>query len=189
MFLLNLWDLLHKKMKRIFLIGFSGAGKTTLGRAFAKRYGIDFIDLDWFIEQRFHKSINQLFEERGEKGFRELEKNMLHEVGEFENVVISCGGGTPCFFDNMDYMLSAGTVVFLEPTEEALFRRLRIARESRPLLRGMNDEELLQAIRKSTSERHKYYSRAHYTIQSDKLENRTEIAGTVEKLASILFDK
>lgn len=176
-------------MYRIFLIGYSGAGKTTLGRAFSKKYHLDFIDLDWFIEQRFHKSINEIFDERGEQGFRELESRMLHEVGEFENVLVSCGGGTPCFFDNMDYMLSVGTVVFLEPTEEALFRRLKVARDSRPLLRGMSGEELLETIRKSTAERHPYYSRAHYTLLSDKLENRAEIAETVAKLASILNEE
>lgn len=173
-------------MYRIFLIGYSGAGKTTLGRAFSKKYGLDFIDLDWFIEQRFHKSINEIFDERGESGFRELESRMLHEVGEFENILVSCGGGTPCFFDNMNYMLSVGTVVFLEPTEEALFRRLKVARDSRPLLRGMSDEELLATIRKSTAERYPFYSRAHHTLLSDRLESRTEIAETVERLAAIL---
>lgn len=173
-------------MYRVFLIGYSGAGKTTLGRAFSKKYNLDFIDLDWFIEQRFHKSINELFDERGEMGFRNLERQMLHEVGEFENVIISCGGGTPCFFDNMDYMLSTGKVVFLEPTEAALFRRLKVARDSRPLLRGKSDEELLETIRKSVNERLPFYSRAHYTLMSDKLENRAEIAFTVDKLAEIL---
>ena len=75
-----------------------GAGKTTLGKAFAREMSLNFIDLDWYIEERFHKSIRELFVERGEASFRELERNMLHEVGEFEDVVVSTGGGTPCFF-------------------------------------------------------------------------------------------
>ena len=91
-------------MIRIFLTGYMGAGKTTLGKAFAREMNVPFIDLDWYIEERFHKSIRELFTERGEASFRELERNMLHEVGEFEDVVVSTGGGTPCFFDNMEYM-------------------------------------------------------------------------------------
>ena len=78
-----------------------GAGKTTLGKAFAREMSLNFIDLDWFIEERFHKTVQQLFLERGEDGFRELERKMLHEVAEFEDVVVSTGGGTPCFFDNI----------------------------------------------------------------------------------------
>lgn len=176
-------------MERIFFVGYSGAGKTTLGRAFARKHNLDFIDLDLFIEQRFHTSINKIFDERGEMGFRRLECNMLHEVGEIENVIISCGGGTPCFFDNMDYMLSKGIVVFLEPTEEALFRRLKVARDSRPLLRGKSDEELLQEIRKSCAERYPFYSRAHYRLLSDRLENHEEIAETIVRLEDILWNK
>ena len=95
-------------MTRIFLIGYMGAGKTTLGKAFSRELGLTFIDLDWYIEERFHKTVQQLFSERGEQGFRELEQKMLHEVAEFEDVVISAGGGTPCFFDNMDYMNACG---------------------------------------------------------------------------------
>ena len=86
-------------MVRIFLTGYMGAGKTTLGKAFARQMNIPFIDLDWYIEERFHKTVGELFIERGETGFRELERNMLHEVAEFENVVISTGGGAPCFYE------------------------------------------------------------------------------------------
>lgn len=99
-------------MIRIFLTGYMGAGKTTLGKAFARELNIPFIDLDWYIEERLHKSIRELFIERGEASFRELERTMLHEVAEFENVIISTGGGTPCFFDNMEYMNDNGQTVF-----------------------------------------------------------------------------
>ena len=101
-------------MTRIFLIGYMGAGKTTLGKAFARALGLTFVDLDWYVEERFHKTVRQIFEERGEDGFRDLEKRMLHEASEFEDVVISVGGGTPCFFDNMEYMNAAGETVFLD---------------------------------------------------------------------------
>ena len=94
-------------MIRIFLTGYMGAGKTTLGKAFARKLNLPFVDLDWYMEERFHKTVGELFVERGEAGFRELEKNMLHEVGAFEDVVISTGGGAPCFFDNMDFISSS----------------------------------------------------------------------------------
>lgn len=91
-------------MIRIVLIGYMGAGKTTVGKDLAKALGVTFYDLDWYIESRMRRTVKSLFDERGEEGFRQIERNMLHEVAEFENVVISCGGGTPCFFDNMDYL-------------------------------------------------------------------------------------
>lgn len=84
-------------MTRIILIGYMGAGKTTIGKALSKDLGVIFYDLDWYIESRMRKSVAQIFAERGEEGFRKIEYNMLHEVAEFENVIISCGGGTPCF--------------------------------------------------------------------------------------------
>ena len=112
-------------MVRIFLTGYMGAGKTTLGKAFARKLNIPFIDLDWYIEERFHKTVGELFTERGEAGFREIERNMLHEVAEFENVVISTGGGAPCFFDNMEFMNRTGKTVFLNVHPDVLFRRLK----------------------------------------------------------------
>ena len=127
-------------MVRIFLTGYMGAGKTTLGKAFARKMNVPFVDLDWYIEERFHKTVGELFTERGETGFRELERNMLHEVAEFENVVISTGGGAPCFFDNMEFMNRVGKTVFLDVHPDVLFRRLRIAKQQRPILQGKEDD-------------------------------------------------
>lgn len=127
-------------MTRIFLIGYMGAGKTTLGRALAKELDIQFIDLDSYIEERLCKSVSQIFAENGEEGFRDIERRMLHEVGDFENVVISTGGGTPCFFDNIEYMNRQGATVFLDVPVERLFIRLKIARKKRPLIMEKNDD-------------------------------------------------
>ena len=110
-------------MTRIFLVGYMGAGKTTLGRALANELGIPFIDLDNYIEKRYCKTISQIFAEKGEEEFRNIERRMLHEVGEFEDVIISTGGGTPCFFDNIEYMNGQGTTVFLDVPVERLFIR------------------------------------------------------------------
>ena len=100
-------------MKSIILIGYMGSGKTTVGRQLAMALGRTFYDLDWYIEMRYHRSVAQLFAERGEEGFREMERNMLHEAAEFEDIVLSCGGGTPCFFDNMAYIRSVSDSVYL----------------------------------------------------------------------------
>ena len=112
-------------MTRIILIGYMGAGKTTIGKALSKELGIIFYDLDWYIESRMRKTVSEIFAERGEEGFRQIEYNMLHEVAEFENVIISCGGGTPCFFDNMDYMNGQGETVYLKASPEVLYGHLK----------------------------------------------------------------
>lgn len=173
-------------MIRIFLTGYMGAGKTTLGKAFAREMNVPFIDLDWYIEERFHKSISELFKERGEAAFRELERNMLHEVGEFEDVIISTGGGTPCFFDNMDYMNRMGKTVFLEVHPDILFRRLRIATRQRPVLHGKSDEELRAFIERALVERAPFYSQAHYRFDGGHLESRSQISESVEQLRQLL---
>ena len=113
-------------MKSIILIGYMGSGKTTVGRQLALALGRTFYDLDWYIEMRYHRTVAQLFAERGEEGFREIERNMLHEAAEFEDIVLSCGGGTPCFFDNMDYIRSVGESVYLKATPEVLAQHLKM---------------------------------------------------------------
>ena len=173
-------------MTRIFLIGYMGAGKTTLGKAFARAMGLTFVDLDWYIEERYHKTVRQIFEERGEDGFRELEKRMLHETGEFENVVISVGGGTPCFFDNMDYMNSVGETVFLDVDVKVLFRRLKVAKQQRPLLANKTDEELMAFIVEALQKRLPFYSRAKYVFNGERLEDRRQIQQSVERLKELL---
>ena len=173
-------------MTRIFLIGYMGAGKTTLGKAFARAMGLTFVDLDWYIEERFHKTVSQLFAERGEEDFRELEKRMLHEVAEFENVVISTGGGTPCFFDNMEYMNSMGDPVFLDVDVNVLFRRLKVAKQQRPLLAQKNDEELMEFIVGALQKRMPFYAKAKHVFNAEKLEDRHQIKESVQRLKELL---
>ena len=173
-------------MTRIFLIGYMGAGKTTLGKAFARAMGLTFVDLDWYIEERYHKTVRQIFEERGEDGFRELEKRMLHETGEFEDVVISVGGGTPCFFDNMDYMNLVGETVFLDVDVKVLFRRLKVAKQQRPLLANKTDEELVTFIVEALQKRLPFYSKAKYVFNGERLEDRRQIQQSVERLKELL---
>lgn len=169
-------------MTRIFLIGYMGAGKTTLGKAFARSMGLIFIDLDWYIEERFHKTVRQIFAERSEEGFRELEKRMLHEVADFEDVVIATGGGTPCFFDNVEYMNRKGETVFLDVSQEVLFRRLKVAKQQRPLLAQKNDEELKAFIADALGKRLPHYSKAKHVFRADELEDKQQIQQSVEAL-------
>jgi shikimate kinase len=168
-------------MIRIFLIGYMGAGKTTLGRALAKELKIEFIDLDNYIEERLCKSISQIFAEKGEEGFREIERRMLHEAGEFENVVISTGGGTPCFFDNIEYMNRQGATVFLDVPVERLFIRLSIARKKRPLIMGKSDEELRCFIAEQLAKRLPHYSKAKQRFTADRLEDIKQIEASVKE--------
>lgn len=173
-------------MTRIFLIGYMASGKTTLGRAFSKASHLQFIDLDWYIEERMHKTVSELFAERGESGFREIERNMLHEVGEFENVVIAAGGGTPCFFDNMEYMNRVGDTVFLETSIDTLLRRLKIGKAKRPLLAEKTDEQLRETIIQALDKRMAYYGMSKYKFQSDKLEDKIQISQSVARLGELL---
>ncbi len=168
-------------MKPIFLIGYMGCGKSTLGRNVAAITGMQFIDLDTYIETRYHANVRQIFAERGEDGFRDIERRMLHEVAEFEDVIIACGGGTPCFFDNMDYMNERGTTVLLDASLDRLFSRLKRGRHKRPLLAGKNDDELRQFIIDGLAARHPFYSRATHRFESDLLESSSQIGLTASK--------
>ena len=162
-----------------------GAGKTTVGKALAKELGLPFHDLDWYIETRMHKKVKEIFDEQGEEGFRRIERNMLHEVAEFENVVLSCGGGTPCFFDNMEYMNGQGTVIYLKCSPEVLFRHLKMGKGVRPLLLGKNDEELMAFIREQLERREKYYMKADNIVDVTLMESPDKIAITVNKVKEI----
>lgn len=173
-------------MIRIILIGYMGAGKTTIGKTLAKRLNIPFYDLDWYIETRMRKRVKQIFDERGEEGFRIIEKNMLHEAAEFENVVLACGGGTPCFFDNMDYMVGQGDVVYLRGTPDVLFRHLKMGKGVRPLLLGKSDEELLEYIKENVQKREEFYTKANHIIDIPCMEDEDRIQETTDKIITAL---
>ena len=173
-------------MLRIILLGYMGAGKTTVGHALAKELGIPFYDLDWYIESRMRKKVSQIFAEKGEEGFRKIEHNMLHEVAEFENVVMSCGGGTPCFFDNMEYMNQQADTIHLKASPEILQYHLSIGKGVRPLLLGKSKEEVQVFIRQQLEEREHFYSQARHTINVDRMDNFEKISITVDEIRQML---
>lgn len=173
-------------MIRIILIGYMGAGKTTIGKALAKALGVTFYDLDWYIETRMRRTVKQIFDSEGEDGFRRIEHNMLHEVAEFENVVLSCGGGTPCFFDNIEYMNRQGPVVYLKASPEVLYEHLKMGKSVRPLLLNKTPEQVREFIEEQLAYREQFYLKAHYTLDINLLDNYDKINVTVEKLIELL---
>ena len=173
-------------MKRIILVGYMGSGKTTVGKALSKETGMMFYDLDWYIESRMRKSVSQIFAEKGEEGFRKIEYNMLHEVAEFEDVIISCGGGTPCFFDNMDYLNQQGDVVYLKASPETLYKHLLMAKVERPLLKDKSPEELIAYITEHLKGRAPFYEKAKHVLDVNVLDEYDKIKTSVASLCTML---
>lgn len=173
-------------MKSIIIIGYMGAGKTTVGKALAKELGVMFYDLDWYIESRMRKTVKQIFDEIGEEGFRKIERNMLHEVAEFENVVVSCGGGTPCFFDNMDYMNLLGETIYLKASPETLHTHLKMGKGVRPLLLNKTPEEVEIFIREQLKLREPFYNKAKHIIDINVMDDFDKINGMVQQIRKML---
>ena len=163
-----------------------GCGKSTMGRAVSQLTGFSFIDLDNYIEGRYRLSVKEIFAERGEAGFRDVERRMLQEVADFEDVIVACGGGTPCFFDNMEYMNNRGTTVFLNTPIERLHSRLMRGRYKRPLIADKNDEELMVFIKEALAKRMEHYKKAQIEFSSERLENKSEIENTAREFVELL---
>ena len=171
---------------RIILIGYMGAGKTTVGKALAAELGLRFYDLDWYIESRMRKTVAQLFAELGEEGFRRIERNMLHEVAEFEGVLISCGGGTPCFYDNMQYINQQGLTLYLKASPEVLYKHLKMGKSVRPLLLNKTPEEVQRFISEQLKAREQFYTRAQVTLDVNLMDNFDKIKISVAQARQLL---
>ena len=138
------------------------------------------IDLDFYIEQRFHCTVREIFDRKGEAEFRRIEGAMLREVGEMEDTVVSCGGGTPCFGDNMDYMNAHGLTVCLRANDDVIADRILEAGAKRPLMAGKSRAEVLETLREHMAVRKPFYDRAMTVISGDRLENKRQIEETVD---------
>jgi shikimate kinase len=174
---------------RLFLVGYMGAGKTTLGKLLAKKLNLHFIDVDLFIENRYHKSTTAIFEEKGEAGFREIERQILQEIIGFENVIIATGGGLPCFFDNMDLMNQTGITIYLRTGVEELTNRLKSAKQKRPLIKGKTLEELKDFINISLKKREIFYNKATVIFDTDNFFAKKNNHAEVEDLVRIIYLK
>jgi len=148
----------------IYLIGFMGSGKSTTGRKLASYLGWSFVDLDEKIESRAGKNIKQIFSDHGEEYFREMESEVLKDFQNQTNIVISTGGGTPCFCDNMEYMNRTGLTVYLKLTPGQLKSRLAGTKDERPLLKNLDENALLPFIEEKLELREKWYSMADLTV-------------------------
>jgi len=159
----------------IFLVGFMGSGKTTWGKKLANHLGLMFVDLDQVIVQRIGMSIPAYFERYGEQRFREIESQLLKEQGGLP-AVISTGGGSPCFFDNMQWILQNGLAIYLHLTPKALYNRLQQSNiAARPALKGLAGEALLHFIEEKLREREPFYKQSQ--IHIDQINTSLEAIG------------
>jgi shikimate kinase len=156
-------------MERIYLIGFMGSGKTTYGKLMSQKLKMDFFDLDEYIEKQYNRNISQLFEEWGEDKFRTVEKVCLHEMPVSENCVIATGGGTPCFYDNIEYMNKNGDTIYLRTSVRELRDRLKLSVIKRPLIIGKSQDELEAYISEMLEKREKFYLKSRYILDTDDL--------------------
>jgi shikimate kinase len=165
---------------KIFLIGFMGCGKTHYGRELSQKLSIPFFDLDEKIVEHSGKPIPQIFAEQGEEQFRLLEKEVLYMLTEsHETFVMSTGGGTPCFYNNIDYLKKSGIVVWFNCSIDCLHQRLINEKEKRPLISTVSDEQLKAYIIKKSSTRKIFYQQADVIINEDDI--------SLEKLVASIF--
>lgn len=148
----------------IFLVGYSGSGKSSAARKMSSILRKDFLDLDKTIETNTQKKITEIFELDGEDFFRQIEHETLHDPSILNYSVIATGGGCPCFFDNMEYMNKVGITVYLKAPSIVLAHRIKNKKFARPLLADIPDEELINEVEKKLLEREPFYSKAHITF-------------------------
>jgi shikimate kinase len=165
---------------KIFLIGFMGSGKTHWGRQLSLKIGIPFFDLDEQISANAGKGIPEIFATDGEEKFRQVEKDALHIITEsHDSFVMACGGGTPCYFNNIDYMNTAGTTIWINTPLGELHRRLVKEKAKRPLIRELSDDQLKNFIGRKYADRRIYYEQAAVTVDDEPLQ--------IEKLIETIF--
>jgi shikimate kinase len=158
------------KNQIIYIIGFMGSGKSTAGKKLASLMGWTFVDLDKKIEEFAGKSIPEIFEQEGESSFRQIEAKILRSLDSLKHTVISTGGGTPCYDDNMEFMLSTGLTLYLKLTPGQLKSRLSKSKGERPLIKDLGSGELLSFIEKKLFDREKWYDRSDIIIEGIDLD-------------------
>ena len=166
---------------RIFLLGFMGSGKSHWGKVWADEYQLGFHDTDAMIEKKEQLTVIDIFEKKGEDHFRNVEASVLRELADAENCIISCGGGSACFYDNMTWMNAHGETVFLAASPHYLLKNVLAEKEKRPLVRNLNEAELIFFIEQKLKERQPFYSRAKHIIDAEHLNNNS-LAGVITKL-------
>ena len=175
-------------MNPIFLVGYMGSGKSTIGRLLAANLHFQFIDLDAWIENRFHKTIRELFAEYGETKFREMEHKGLEELSAFRDVVVATGGGAACYHQNMEWMNAHGVTIYLATSVEILVGRLSAAKAKRPLVSDKSDADLESFIIESLHRRELFYRQAHLVVDSTSDAAEVLTARIVEEINRVSKD-
>lgn len=155
--------------QNIFLTGFMGSGKSHWGSIWSKKMGYSFYDLDAQIELAFGMTVEKIFEKDGEEKFREIERLYLQKFENKKGFLLACGGGTPCFFDNLGWMKNHGQVIYLKASPEYILQRVMDETAKRPLMKNVNSSELLFFIETKLKERESFYHRADLILEVDKL--------------------
>ena len=177
-------------MRPVFLIGYMGCGKTTLGEALARQMDVPFIDLDEYIQRQQGMTIVEIFARDGEELFRELETAALREVAAIDGAIIACGGGTPCHAGNMELMNQAGITVWLTTSPERITARLLLPDQKlkRPKYKDLPDEAVLPLVKHELEARSPYYSQACLQFDSTDIETAAATIRTARRLATKLYD-
>jgi shikimate kinase len=163
-----------------------GAGKTTLGKSLARLMNLNYIDTDHFIENRYRKRVSDIFAAEGEERFREIEHRVLLEISEFEDVVISTGGGLPCFHDNMAIMNNAGVTVYLDVPVEELAERLEVSKNVRPVLKKRSGSELVDFIKDNLTARLLFYEQSQIRLFAGKMNTKNDVESLAKELESLI---
>ena len=168
----------------VFLVGYAGSGKSSLGKRLARRMGLRVLDTDNVVEQQVGAPIADIFHYEGEEYFRIAERRAVEGlVNEGLDLVIATGGGLPTWKDNMEWMLRTGVTIYLRRTPEQILSRLSAyGREKRPMFRGKSDEELLEFMHQQMAEREKYYTQAHITVDCTSMSDDDVVEYIVNKL-------
>ena len=158
---------------RVFLLGMMGSGKSYWAQKLSEKMNIDWIDLDQQIEKDTSLSIKEIFAVCGEDYFREKERDALHGLSKYKNLILSTGGGTPCFYDNMQWMNEHGVTIWLDEPVEILTERLKKEKAHRPLIKDLSDEELRNFLSKKLTERSFFYSQAKYHLKGNSISDNS----------------
>lgn len=175
--------------KTVYLIGYMGVGKTTIGRKLARRLAYEFVDTDLWLEERFRQSVSEMFASVGEDNFRLRERSALEQLAGMQSTVIATGGGLPCHYDNIELMRQTGVVVYLEASDELLAQRLELIKQTRPTIRNKSGEELLAHVATAMSKRRPIYEQAHLLYAVEGIEVIANEDELVDRMVIELSDR